>query len=74
MSIEHEVKKQARNVRDTIDEHAHRTQAETEHEKRAVAGDVMTPGEKARSMAKEGAHRIQAGADAAKRETRDAVE
>ncbi|MBV9972472.1 MAG: hypothetical protein JO135_03975, partial [Candidatus Eremiobacteraeota bacterium] len=34
-----------KNVRDTVNEASHRTEARTEEEKRRLAGDAMTPGE-----------------------------
>jgi hypothetical protein len=57
-------------VRDTANEARHRSEADLEREKRAAAGDAMTPGEKAASALEEGKDRTLAGIDKAKRDVR----
>ena len=59
-----------KNVRDTVNEASHRNEAEAEHEKRQVAGDVMTPREKADSILNEGKNRVQAEWDKTKKDVR----
>ncbi|MBV8726505.1 MAG: hypothetical protein JO233_01860 [Candidatus Eremiobacteraeota bacterium] len=59
-----------KNVRDTVNEASHRSEAEAEQEKRRVAGDVMTPGEKADSVLNEGKNRVQAEWDKTKKDVR----
>jgi hypothetical protein len=46
MGLKHEFNKIADNVKDTVSEAHHRSDAEGEQAKRDVAGDTMTPGEK----------------------------
>jgi hypothetical protein len=58
-------------VRDSVHEEGHRSAAEAERARRDVAGDVMTPGEKAGSIADEAKQRAQAEIDAIKRDLRD---
>ena len=60
-----------KDVRDTVNEASHRSEADAEKEKRNAVGDVMTPGEKADSLLNEGKNRAQAEWDKAKREVRD---
>jgi len=60
-----------KNVRDTVNEGSHRGEAEAEEEKRRVAGDAMTPGEKADSLLNEGKNRVQAEWDKTKRDVRE---
>ena len=57
-------------TKDAIHEAAHRGAAEGEKVRRDAAGDEMTMGEKARSVANEAKHRTQAEIDAAKRKLR----
>jgi len=59
-----------KNVRDTVNEASHRSEARAEEEKRVVAGDAMTPGEKADSLVNEGKNRVQAEWDKTKRDVR----
>ncbi len=59
-----------KNVRDTVNEASHRSEGDAEREKRRVAGDVMTPGEKAESLVNEGKNRAQAEWDKTKRDVR----
>ena len=65
------VKKTADNVRDSVHEAGHRSAAEGERAKRDVAGNEMTPREKAGSAFNEAKHRTQAEIDAAKQRLRD---
>ena len=59
-----------KNVRDTVNEASHRSEADAEKEKRREVGDVMTPGEKADSLLNEGKNRAQAEWDKTKRDVR----
>lgn len=70
MSFERDIDKTAKNVRDGVDELGHRTNAELEQTKRDVAGDTMTPGEKAKSMTNQAKEQVEAGIDRAKRDIR----
>ena len=51
MGIGDELNKIVNNVKDAVSEAGHKSAAEGEQAKRDVAGDAMTPGEKAGSMA-----------------------
>jgi Sec-independent protein translocase protein TatA len=62
----------AKDVRDTVSESAHKTQAAAEHERRTESGETMTTGQKIESSANEVKHNVQAGLDHAKRDVRDA--
>lgn len=73
MGLKHEVNKIADNVKDTVNEAGHRSDAEAEQAKRDVAGDTMTPGEKISSVANEATNRVQAGVDHAKVEARKEI-
>ena len=68
-----EIKKTVKDVRDAVKEGVHRGNADAEHESRAELGDVMTPGEKAGSMAREVSEETKAGIDRSKRNIRDAT-
>ncbi|MBC5815041.1 MAG: hypothetical protein GIW97_00725 [Candidatus Eremiobacteraeota bacterium] len=65
------VKDTVDNVRDGANEAGHRTEARAEQEKRNVAGDEMTAGDKAKSMVNQGKNEVQAGYDKTKRDVRD---
>lgn len=65
------VKDTVDNVRDSLNEAGHRTQAEAEEQKRNVAGDEMTAGEKAQSMFNQGKNDVQAEYDKTKRDLRN---
>jgi len=56
-------------VRDTVHEASHRTQADAERARRET-DENMTPEERAKSMANEAKNRVQANVDAAKRNIR----
>ena len=64
------VKDSVANVKDAAHEAVHRGAADAEQAKREVAGDEMTPGEKAGSMFKQAKNTVQADVDAAKRNVR----
>ena len=64
------IKRGVDDVRDTVNESKHRSAAEIEHDRRETAGDVMTPGEKLGSAAKEGKERVLADVDKTKRDAR----
>lgn len=68
-----EIKKTVDNVGDAIKEGIHRGNAGAEHEARTDFGDVMTPGEKAGSVAREVTEDTKAGIDKAKRNIRNAT-
>ena len=67
--LDHTIK----DVRDAAKEGAHKGNAEIEREKRSEHGDVMTPGDKANSMAREVSEDAKAAFDRGKREMRDAT-
>jgi hypothetical protein len=58
------------NVKDSVNEASHRSAADAEQAKRDLAGDQMTPGEKASSVLNQAKNTIQGDLDAAKREAR----
>lgn len=68
-----EVKKVVKDVRDAVKEGVHQGNADAEHATRSEFGDVMTPGEKVDSMAREVSEETKAGIDKAKRNIRDAT-
>ncbi len=68
-----EIKRTIKDVGDTIKEGVHRGNAQTEHASRTVAGDVMTPGEKAGSVAREVTEDTKAEIDKTKRSVRDTL-
>lgn len=68
-----EIKKTVKDVRDAVKEGVHRGAADAEHETRTEFGDVMTPGEKAGSIAREVSEESKAEIDKAKRNIRDAT-
>ena len=59
------------NVRDSVNESSHRTQARAEQEKRNLAGDQMTTGEKTESLFNQGKNTVQAEVDKTKRDLRN---
>lgn len=65
------VKDTVDNVRDGVNEAGHRTQADAEQQKRNLAGDEMTTGEKAKSMFNQGKNEVQAEYDKTKRDVRN---
>ncbi len=67
-----EIKKTIKDVGDAVKEGIHRGNADAEHDTRTVAGDVMTPGEKAGSIAREVSEEAKAEFDKTKRNVRDA--
>ena len=68
-----EVKRTINDVGDAIKEGIHRGKADAEHETRTIAGDAMTPEEKAGSVVREGTENVKAGIDRAKRNVRDSM-
>ncbi|MBV8198523.1 MAG: hypothetical protein JO263_10335 [Candidatus Eremiobacteraeota bacterium] len=66
------IAKVAKDVRDMARETLHRSAADAERERRDLAGDTMTTGEKVKSAASEVQQRAQANVDRAKRKVRDA--
>ncbi len=71
MGIKDELEKIGHNVKDAVSEGMHRGTADAEQTKRDVAGDDMTPAEKAASVANQGKNTVQAEIDAAKRNVRE---
>ena len=65
------LKDTVKDVRDTLSEAGHRGAADAEQTKRDVAGDAMTPGEKAGSMVRQGVETTKAEIDAGKRDVRN---
>ncbi len=59
------------NVRDGSNEAGHRTQANAEQQKRNLAGDEMTTGQKAGSLLNQGKNEVQADYDKTKRDVRN---
>ena len=68
-----EIKKTVKDVRDAVKEGVHQGNADVERQRRIENGDIMTPGEKAGSMAREASEETKAGVDRAKRNIRDAT-
>ena len=68
-----DLNKAVKDAGDAIKEGAHRGEAEGERAKRSTMGDVMTPGEKAGSMANEVSEEAKAEMDKAKRHIRDST-
>ncbi len=71
MKATDEVKKVLDDVKDGLNETAHRSNAEGEKAKRELLGDEMTVGEKAKSVANQANETVQAEYDAGKRDLRD---
>ncbi len=65
------VKKAIDDVKDTMNEAVHRSNAEGEKAKRDLLGDEMTAGDKAKSVANQAKETVQAEYDAAKKDVRD---
>ena len=70
MGLKDEFDKTVANVKDSFSEDAHKSAAEGEQAKRDVAGDSMTPGEKAGSMFNQAKNDVQGDADSAKQDIR----
>lgn len=70
MSLERDLEKAGKNVRDAVDEAAHRTAAGMERAKRDSDPGTMTEGERLRSAANETKHNVEADIDKGKREVR----
>lgn len=66
-----DLNKAVQDVGDALKEGAHRGEAEGERAKRSTVGDVMTPGEKAGSIANEVSEEAKAEWDKNKRNIRD---
>lgn len=66
-----EIKKTLNDIGDAVKEGIHRGNASAEHDSRTIAGDAMTPGEKAGSVAREASEDMKAGVDKTKRNLRD---
>lgn len=71
--MKNEFEKLGKDIKDSVKEGMHRGEAESERAKRATVGDVMTPGEKAESVAHEVSEDVKAGTDRVKRDLRDAT-
>lgn len=71
--MSNELKKTVDNVGDAIKEGVHRGEASSERETRAEFGDVMTPGEKGKSIVNEATSDLKAEGDRLKRDVRNAT-
>ena len=71
MSLERELDKAAKNIRDTVSEAKHRTAAGAEKIDRETDPGTMTEGERLRSALNETKHNIEADIDKGKREVRN---
>jgi hypothetical protein len=71
MSIKDKAVQIADDAKDALSEAAHRSAAAVEHAKRDVAGQTMSPVEKASSAINEAKNNVQANVDKAKRDLRD---
>lgn len=70
MSLERELDKAAKNIRDAADEAKHRTAAGAERLDRESDPGTMTEGERLRSALNETRHNIEADIDKGKRDIR----
>lgn len=68
-----EIKKTFQDIGDSIKEGVHRGNADAEHDTRTIAGDAMTPGEKAGSVVREVSENTKAEFDKTKRNLRDST-
>jgi hypothetical protein len=73
MGLKDDIVKGVKDVKDSITEATHRSNAEAEQVKRDVAGDQMTTGEKVGSVANQVKESAQANYDEAKRNVRDST-
>ena len=73
MSIKDDLKNTVGAIKDSFREATHKNTAEAEHERRDLAGDTLTPGEKLGSIANEAKNNVQAGVDHAKAEARKEI-
>ena len=67
------IKTVAEDVKDKVNEAAHRSTAEAEQARRDAASDVMSPGEKAGSVLNQAKNSVQADMDRAKQDARKTV-
>lgn len=65
------VKDTVDNVTDGVHEVGHRAEARGEQQKRELAGDEMTTGEKAQSLLNQGKNEVQADYDKTKQDIRN---
>jgi len=70
MSLERELNKATKNMRDAVDEAKHRSAAEAERLDRESDSGTMTEGDRLRSALNETRHNIEADIDKGKREVR----
>ncbi|MDQ6825751.1 MAG: hypothetical protein M3Z14_00945 [Candidatus Eremiobacteraeota bacterium] len=71
MGIKDEFNKVVDNTKDTVKEGMHRSTADAEQERRRIDGDNMSFGDKAKSVANEGKHDLQADYDKTKKDVRN---
>lgn len=69
--MSNELNKTVKNVTDAVKEGIHRGEADSERDMRAEYGDVMTPGEKGASVAREISSNVKAAGDHVKRDVRN---
>jgi hypothetical protein len=73
MGLKDDIVKGIEDIKDSISEAAHRSNAQAEQTKRDVAGDEMTVGQKAGSALNQAKESVQANYDETKRNVRDAT-
>jgi len=71
MGLKDEFNKVVDNIKDTVSEAGHHSEAEGEQAKRDVAGDTMTTSEKVGSVLNQAKNNVQAEADSTKRDIRN---
>jgi hypothetical protein len=69
--VSHAIKHTVDDVKDSVHEGRHRSEADMEKAQREALGNELTPSEKAGSAINEAKHRTAAEIDAAKRNIRD---
>ncbi len=71
MGLKDEFNKVVDDVKDAASEAGHKSTADGEQAKRDVAGDAMSPGEKAGSMFNQAKNSVQGDVDATQRDVRN---
>ncbi|MDQ2817840.1 MAG: hypothetical protein M3T49_06465 [Candidatus Eremiobacteraeota bacterium] len=69
--LKNDFNKAVDNVKDSVDQAKHKSQADGERAKRDVAGKDMTASEKVESTVKEGGHNLGADWDKTKKDVRN---
>jgi hypothetical protein len=73
MGLKDDIVNGVKDIKDSISEASHRSNAQAEQTKRDVAGDQMTTGEKVGSAVNQAKETVQANYDEAKRNVRDST-